>query len=324
MAITEEGKVLGRHWDRIGSERLDRYLVQDVEHPAINVQSVLVRAFLLDRLFPDEEFDLVDEELYYAACCCHVLVGHREEWFRDFFDKVKAACPDEELPAFLRSEPRNRLGKRFVLSELCSELANSIAEGFDDFTSPFEQGWKEWIRGREYNPFKMLELGCGSANDYRYFDAYGLAALFTYSGMDVSKANIKNARNRFPETHFQQGDACAIEAEDQSFDVTLAFDLYEHLSHEALSMALSESLRVTKDELWMSLFNAADITTHQIKQVEDYHWNLLSLGELKSDIQSQGFDVEIISIAKLMEGRFEGYRHYNQEAYILIATRRRD
>lgn len=320
--ITEEGKVLGNHWDRIGSDTLDRYLVQDVENPAFNPQSVLIRAFLLDRLFSGEASKLIEEELFFATCCCFALLGHREGWFPDLYRKVKSACPNPDLPVFLRSGNRQRHGARFELSDVYSELAICIAVGFDDFASPFERLWKDWIRNRDAEPIKLLELGCGSANDFRYFDSYGLTEFCEYSGIDASGANIRNAKRRFPNVQFRVGDACAIGAADQSFDVTVAFDLYEHLSEDALSLAISESLRVTKDELWMSLFNAADIPSHRIEPVDDYHWNLLSLWELQTDIQAQGFDVEIISVAQHLEGRYEGYRHYNQEAYILIATRR--
>ncbi len=33
--LTEEGKILGQHWDRIDSVELDRYLIQDVEELVI-------------------------------------------------------------------------------------------------------------------------------------------------------------------------------------------------------------------------------------------------------------------------------------------------
>lgn len=320
--ITDEGQKLGHHWDLLGEEMLDRYLIQDVEHPAYNAQSVLIRAFLVDRFFPIEGRQLIDEEIYFAACSCFALLGHREGWFSELYRKLKLGCSDSDLPAFLRSEYRERLGSRFSLLDLYSEIAISIIVGFDDFRSPFESLWRDFLRGRKTDRTRVLELGCGSANDYRFFDSYGLTSLVDYSGIDVSKTNIRNAKKRFPNAEFSVGDVCAIEASDQSFDVTVAFDLYEHLSMDALSAGLSESLRVTKDEHWISCFNAADIPIHQIRPVDDYHWNLLSLSELKEFIQIQGFDVEIVSTSQQFEDRFEGYRHYNQEAHILIANRR--
>ncbi len=128
--ITEEGEILGRHWDRVGLDTLDRYLVQDVEHPAFNAQSVLIRAFLIDRLFPGEGSELIEEELFLAACCCFTLVGNREGWFPDLYRKVKFGCPDSDLPIFLRPDNRDRLGSRFDLPELYSQLAVCIATGF--------------------------------------------------------------------------------------------------------------------------------------------------------------------------------------------------
>jgi hypothetical protein len=66
--ITEEGRRLGEHWGRIGPRELDRYLVQDLEHPAYNAQSVLIRLFIIDRLFPAEATSIIEAELYYSAC----------------------------------------------------------------------------------------------------------------------------------------------------------------------------------------------------------------------------------------------------------------
>ena len=83
--ITEEGMRLGRHWDRIGPSELDRYLVQDVEHPAYNPQSVLIRAFIIDRMFPREAMRIIEAELYYSACASFALSGNREGWFAPLY-----------------------------------------------------------------------------------------------------------------------------------------------------------------------------------------------------------------------------------------------
>jgi hypothetical protein len=65
--ITDEGKLLGQHWDRIDPVELDSYLIQDVEHPSYNPQSVLIRAFIIDRLFPSDANEIFEEELYFSS-----------------------------------------------------------------------------------------------------------------------------------------------------------------------------------------------------------------------------------------------------------------
>lgn len=320
--ITDEGKRLGAHWDRIGPTELNRYLIQEVEHPAYNPQSILIRAFLIDRLFPAEGDAIVEEELYFSACACFALLGQREGWFPALYRKLKQGCDDDGLPAFLRGESRERFGPAFDLMELYSEIAICLSVGFDDFSSPFEKTWRTFLGGRRSEGCEVLELGCGSANDYRFLEQFGVAEFLEYRGIDVSSSNVRNAASRFPKVTFTLDDVCDLDAKDKTVDVAFAFDLYEHLSPSSISTALSESLRITRDELWISLFNAEHIAHHEIRPEGDYHWNLLSIPELAAEIETEGFEAESISIAQELEGRFEGYRHYNTEAHILIARRK--
>ena len=79
---------------------------------------------------------------------------------------------------------------------------------------------------------------------------------------------------------------------------------------------------LSRDEVWVSCFNAIDSPSHQFREVEDYHWNTLSVRELSSGLDSAGFDTEAVSIGDELEGRFPGYAHYNREAWIVIGRRR--
>ncbi len=319
--ITDEGRRLGRHWDRIDPGELDRYLIQEVEHPAYNPQSVLLRAFMIDRLFPTEADRIIEEELYFSACACFGLLGHREGWFPTLYRKVSSGSPDGELPFFLQSAMRDRLGGRFDLLELYTQIAACLTVGFDDFASPFGPVWRGFLRDKVSTKCRVLELGCGSANDYRFLDSFGVAAHLDYRGVDVSEPNVRNSIARFPSVDFAVGDVGALDADDGEFDTTFAFDLYEHLSAELLAAGLSESLRVTGDELWISLFNAADIPDHEICREGDYYWNLLSIPRLSEEMQKAGFLVEVVSVKNELEARFEDYRHYNDEAHIVIGRR---
>jgi hypothetical protein len=74
----------------------------------------------------------------------------------------------------------------------------------------------------------------------------------------------------------------------------------------------------------MSFFNAGDHSQHTFREVEDYHWNLLSVSLLEEEVRASGFDVEVYPVPEVLESRFEGYRHYNQEARILVASRKID
>ena len=321
--ITEEGMRLSQHWDRIGPRELDRYLIQDVEHPAYNPQSVLIRAFIIDRMFPREAMQIIEAELYYSACASFALCANREGWFAPLYHTLMHGSAGYELPPFLRKKYRDRFSSYFDVSDLFDQLAICLAVGFDNFSSPFEEIWRNFLKGRQFRRCHLVELGCGSANDYRMWSACGVSSLLEYTGIDVSKANIGNAQRRFHDETFLVDDICSIDAGNQSFDVTVVFDVYEHLSPSSLSTALNESLRITRDECWMSFFNAADIPQHTFREVDDYHWNVLSISMLEEEVRATGFDVEIYSVPEILETRFDGYRHYNREAHILAATRKR-
>lgn len=320
--MTEEGQRLGKRWDRISSGKLDSYMIQEVEHPAYNAQSVLIRAFIVDRLFPGEAVEIIEAELYYSACASAALAAKREGNFIQFYHALRHGATDYLLPPFLSQAHSKRFTGYFKLDKLLDDLAIGLSVGFDHFNSPFAPIWQEFLRERTSQPCRLMEFGCGSANDYRMWANMGLDTRVQYRGIDVATSNIANARKRFPNVDFAVGDICAVDAEDAAFDVTLAFDLYEHLSPSALGLALRESLRVTRDECWMSFFNADTSSHHSFCEVEDYHWNRLSLPLLVEEIKASGFEVELYSVQDVLASKFEGYQHYNREANILVARRK--
>ncbi len=323
---TAEGGRLAARWSRYGRERLDRYLIQEVEHPTINAQSVLMRSFLVDRLHPGRFHDLIEEELYFSACASFALLGRREGWFPQLHLAIADPDPavDSGLPGFLRADFRRQRARHFDVRELFDQLARCLVAGFDDLTSPFEALWRSALgEAGAAGPSRpgVLELACGSANDYRFWDRYGLADWIDYQGIDVCHDNIANARRRFPDVAFDTGDACRLALPDRSFDVVAVFDLYEHLSEEAMLEALTETSRVAGDELWLSLFNAAHVAEHLIQPADDYHWNLLSIPRLADELRLQGFDSQAVDVGVELSDRFPDYRHYNEQAHMLVAQR---
>lgn len=321
--LTAEGKRLADHWSRYGREQLDSYLIQEVEHPAINPQSVLVRSFLGDRLHPGRFDGLIEEELYYSACASFALLGQRQGWFRGLRQALGEPGSDDRLPAFLQRSFREKHALRFSVSDLFEDLARCIPVGFDQIVRPFEPLWAGDLAGAPAGAARptVLELGCGSANDYRFWASYGLGALIDYTGIDVCAENIANARARFPGVEFETGDASQLAVPDCAYDVVIAFDLYEHLSAEGIRAALEETARVGRDELWLSLFNGARIPAHQIQPSGGYHWNLLSLDEIADDLAAEGYGVQVVEVAAELQSRFPGYQHYNREAFIVLAQR---
>lgn len=318
--ITTEGQILANHWAQYGRQQLDSYLIQNVEHPSINPQSVLMRAFLVDRLAPGKFVALIEEEFFFAACACHILAEHRHGRLPQLFAAIRNG-PETALPEFMRPEFSGPRMRSFTLERLVMDLASCTCLGFECFDSPFQAIWAHQLSEVAAPRPRMLEIGCGSANDYRFWNSYGLAALIDYTGIDVCPANIENSKRRFPEAAFSTGDACALDDADGSFDVVFGFDVLEHLSPLGLDAALNEAARLACDEIWVSLFNAQHAATHDWVSVEDYHWNALSISSLARHLGAAGFTPEIVPVADELEHRFPGYTHYNRSAFILIGRK---
>jgi SAM-dependent methyltransferase len=315
--ITEEGQRLSQHWNALGSEALDSYLIQEVEHPAYNPQSVLMRSFLINRLWAHQHESLVEAELYYSACASYCLLAFREGRLPQLC--LALAENSADLPEFLQQSSRLQYAAYFSVPTLFEQLASCLSHGFDGFTSPFPEMWMQRLSGQVSERLRVVELGCGSANDFRAWSDCGLARWLSYTGVDVSSENINNAQARFPAEHFMVDDVCQLDLQSSDYDLVVAFDLYEHLSPSALLDALSETRRVTRGECWLSLFNASVTPSHAFRPVDEYHWNLLSIPELVADFTQQGFHCEAYAVAEIFESRFPGYRHYNPRAFILAA-----
>lgn len=109
--------------------------------------------------------------------------------------------------------------------------------------------------------------------------------------------------------------------DNAAFDYSFVHDLFEHLSVAAIERALRELLRVTRREVWFHLFNAADVTCHNVRPVASYHWNLLSIGEVVRVCHEFAPHVEVVSIAELARQKFGFGRYYNPGAHTIVAVK---
>src|SRR5262249_3040492 len=107
----------------------------------------------------------------------------------------------------------------------------------------FQRIWAQQLGWASPGDRTVLEPACGSANDYRFLDAYGLARLVKYSGFDLCEKNVRNAQQMFPEARFQVGNIFEIDAADRSYDFGIVHDLFEHLSVAGMEAGLEELCR---------------------------------------------------------------------------------
>ena len=309
------------HWSGLGSEFLDSYLIQSFENPSINPQSVLMRSFLVDHLFPNRFNETINQEIYYSACACYALLANQEGWFRELYNIVQSEIHHPNIPKFLQPDFIYQKSRRFSVKSLFNEIGKCLTVGFEHIDSPFRKIWLSHLKRHFKCGAKVLELGCGSANDYRYWSSYGIASFINYTGMDISPINIRNARKRHPHENFRTADACNTGYADESFDIVVAFDLIEHLSPDKMQTVLAEASRISRNEIWISCFNAGTFPLHEFKADGTYYRNRLSVGEIAKQLAINNFKTEWISIKNEYTSLFPGYRQYNENAAIIVATK---
>jgi ubiquinone/menaquinone biosynthesis C-methylase UbiE len=337
-----ESERLARSWMQHEPAKLREYLVAGVEDPRINLQSILSRHFFVRSLFGDKYRALMDHECRFAAVM-------------NWFTALDANSDPEELNVVfhaLQLGADNAEGiqiPRFILKTFGSlpdslgtlEVPNYI-EGFLDHArkrnslSPsdgervgvrgantFQNLWHRMLAA-EVSPTPVLsvfEPACGSANDYRYLHSYGLCRFLDYRGLDLCAKNVENARALFPEVRFEQGNVFEINAQDNSFEFSFVHDLFEHLSIEGLHAAVKELCRVTRRAICANFFQMDEIPDHVVRPTDEYHWNLLSMDQVKKLFATHGFSSQIIHIKSFLRQEFGCDYTHNPNAYTLILHR---
>jgi 2-polyprenyl-3-methyl-5-hydroxy-6-metoxy-1,4-benzoquinol methylase len=288
-----ERHLLQRAWSYTPAERLQDYLVRGFQNPVINVQSILARHTFIREIDQDKHDRLMDEELRWA-------VGKNRE-----LRKRQRELTLEHGVAW----------RKFKRSEAWQAAYDEIMGD----EAPFAARWTETLRGEPGRRLSLIEAACGSANDYRYFESYGMAHLLSYTGFDLTQANVANARRMFPGIDFRLGDVQEIDAEDNSYDWAVAHDLLEHLSPSALNLAIDELSRVSRRGVLISFFCMTDDPEHQIQPKRFYHFNQLSRQRIEERFARHCSDFEWVHIRSMLAERYAFKEYYNRRAWTMIA-----
>lgn len=331
-SLQAESEKLARSWMQHEPAWLRDYLVAGVEDPRWNLQSILSRHFLARALSGERFSGLMLEECRFAAVM---------NWLVPF---VQGCSEPEELDAVLHALRQNSdnaegieipalvlhaFGElpaksttppvpNYVESLLAkSRFSGAKAELDRPSLDTFQQLWRTALRDLTVPEPKptLLEPACGSANDYRFLAAYGLAGLWDYTGFDLCLKNVENARGLFPATRFELGNVLEIQAADKAFEFCLVHDLFEHLSIPAMEVAVREVCRVTRRGLCVGFFQMDEVREHVVRPMDEYHWNLLSMARMKRLFADQGFEAQVIHIGTFLHQQFGFGATHNPNAY---------
>lgn len=341
-ARQQESEKLVRSWNQHDAAWLRDYLVSGVEDARINVQSVLSRHFLIENIMPAPCGELMQQEYIFAAAMnCLLALMRRMTDTEDLVAVLHALkrgsdnAEGIEIPQFL-IEVFARLpavaGKLPVPNYLEGFLSGTSIESGQ--TQPHQPSlnafcniWSETLAplnatdGQSIAPLSVLEPACGSANDYRYLDAYGIGRFLDYTGFDLCEKNIANARTMFPAVRFEVGNAFEISAPDKAFEYCFVHDLFEHLSLEGMQVAISEICRVTRQGLCVGFFSMDEIAEHRVREVDEYHWNTLSMAAMKELFAQHGFAAQVIHIGTFLRQQVGCDFTHNPDAYTFLLRR---
>jgi len=323
-----ETERLTKSWMRYDLVTLRNYLVRDVEDPRINVQSILTRHFLIERLF-EKRFDVVMEQELRFGLVMNWLLGLLKKTIRasQLHAVLDALLADEdeagelEIPPYISETFASLFLPNYICDLLCWTPVETTEVPVPEYLmSTFQKIWHEVLAGVQAPHISVLEPACGSANDYRFIEAFGIAELIDYTGFDLCGKNIRNARQMFPDACFEVGNVLEIEAGDGAFDYCFVHDLLEHLSVEAMETAIAEICRVTRKDICAGFFNMHDGKRHIVRAIGDYHWNNLSMAETKAIFERHASEVQVIHVDTFLRSKFRCGDTHNKGAYTLIVS----
>ncbi len=304
------------------------YLVRDVEDPRINVQSILTRHFLIERLFSRRFEALMEHELRFGLVM-NWLIGLLNKSIRAgqlhaVLDALLAGEDEAEgleIPPYISETFAALALPNYICDLFCWTPVETTEVPIPEYLmSTFQMIWREALAGEQPPRMSVLELACGSANDYRFIEAFGIANLIDYMGFDLCEKNIRNAKQMFSMAHFEVGNALKIEAEDEAFDYCFLHDLFEHLSIEAMEAAIAEICRVTRKNICAGFFNMYYGERHIVQAVGHYHWNYLSMAETRAIFERYASAVQVIHIDTFLRSKFRCDDTHNKGAYTLLVN----
>jgi SAM-dependent methyltransferase len=342
--LREETERLARSWMQHEAGKLRDYLVGGVEDPRVNVQSVLSRQFLTRALTGERFGSLMEQEIRFAAAmnCLTALVGTLGEAqelelvlyaLRRGADNAEGiAVPEFLIRTFAALPVAGELAIPNYIESFLSgtEVGGGQAKLHQPSLDTFLKLWNQALAPigspsqpstPNPQPLTVLEPACGSANDYRFLHAYGLARLVRYTGFDLCAKNIENAHALFPEGAFTVGNVFEIAVPDKAFDLCFVHDLFEHLSLEGLEAAIPEICRVTRGGICVGFFNMDEIGEHEVCPVDEYHWNRLSMRRVRGLFAECGFAAQVVHIATFLRRQFGCEQTHNPNAYTFLLHR---
>ncbi|OHB63956.1 MAG: hypothetical protein A2Y77_10130 [Planctomycetes bacterium RBG_13_62_9] len=325
--MTLEEYNLKSSWDRYPSEYLDHYLVSGVEDPRINGQSILTRALLVDALHPGRFDALITEELRFGAVLTWIVRQLEKGSGRyELLDAIESPCP-AQVPEFILKTHAWLQDEAcpipdYITATLSHEDHDMPRHCLSDLAlDTFMTIWSAQLSQTSGAAISVLEVACGSANDYRFLPRCGLAPFLNYTGIDIAARNIANAKRHYPNVDFRVQSILTTAFPDASYDSLYCHDLIEHLSLAAVERALEEMFRIARNDVILHFFNGKWDGDHEIVPVRRYHRNRVSLKKITAFFERLGAQVTCLRMTQWFQEKFGFPGYHNPNAFSMIVER---
>ena len=149
---------------------------------------------------------------------------------------------------------------------------------------------------------RILEIGCGIGAVVSELARQGCHV----TGTDISRVAIEYGQSKYPGLDLQVQPAEELAFADETFDVVLSFDLFEHIAR--IDRHVSEVHRVLKPQGYYlfqtpnKLSNAAfETLSHRSLKWRRYHPSLHTPGQLRRRLARHGFEVSFVKVNSINE-----------------------
>jgi len=164
---------------------------------------------------------------------------------------------------------------------------------------------------------KVLEIGCGIGSIVFDLGKQG----HDVTGIDISREAIAYGLNKYRDIHLEVQAAENLPYADQSFDVVLSFDLFEHIA--AIDLHISEVRRVLRAGGYY-LFQTPNKYSNAIYETlwtkslkwRRYHPSLHSPRQLKRRLAKHGFETRFVKMDPVNEFTLKKLQRLGPIGYI--------
>jgi SAM-dependent methyltransferase len=338
-SLKAETEKLTRMWMRHDADWLGEYLVSGVEDPRLNLQSILTRHVLTRAPFGEVFSDLMREELRFGTVmnwiCCVPGMNDNPDEAGVILDALRRGSDNAEglsIPRFLL-QTFAALPKSFENFGVPNYMEDYLKAAEGGETGPSSQKEESlnlfahlWNRAlsKVVSPaprLSVLEPACGSANEYRFLNRYGLAPFLEYRGFDLCEKNVANARALEPGAEFSVGNVFEIAAPDRAYDWCIVHDLFEHLSLEGMHAAIAEVCRVSREGICVGFFQMDEIPEHRVRPLSEYYCNRVSREQTARAFTEHGFIAQTFHIETFLRAELGWGDTHNPFAHSFVLRR---